>query len=635
MTKHTGTKLIPPESRWVLNRLAGLLGLWSSAHVVFALALLTTTGIHVQASDWQSEWDMPPGFSICVDTEGYEFPTAIAFVPKPGADPKSPLYFVTEIRGKVKVVTRDRSVYTFGQVPFDMAPLKELPSLDGEAGMAAIALDPAHGYVFVSLAYYDTNQVLRNAMVRFDSEPGVFGIKARSATPFTSIFKNDISSLTHQAGGISIEGDTLYVGVGDGGQHHQSQNLDSTLGKILRMSLNFEPLPDNPFYEEANAAAPQNFIWARGLRNPFGLYRVSGRTFVSENGFAIDRFLEVKRGENCGWNGTDWSIGMNAAMVIGPSVAPVQIAWLPPESTIFPEEYRSKFYVALGGGMSRIPGVLMIDYDFHESRLARPPKQIVLHANKERLGVYPTGVAFGSDGLYMVSLYSVRNKRFGNGEVLRLAYKPVAQNEASFAGMHPRAEILMLEKGCYSCHGRQLSDLNVAPPLDRETLVPRIITRLDSATYQRSLRGVDSLKTAPQNCFREARQEVLSKAGTERARVWMKYHIMEPKFDRMSASMPNLGLTAGEAEEIANYLVSRNVGATGVTGALKRLIHPYIYGPVGRRHMPGAFGAGFATAFACFAVSNVIRGRKRASDPLPSPDIKQHACEESVQASAR
>ena len=55
-------------------------------------------------SDWRSEWELPPGFSLKIDTEGFDAPTAIAFVPHPGPDPKSPLYFVTELRGKVKVV---------------------------------------------------------------------------------------------------------------------------------------------------------------------------------------------------------------------------------------------------------------------------------------------------------------------------------------------------------------------------------------------------------------------------------------------------------------------------------------------------------------------------------------------------
>jgi hypothetical protein len=43
---------------------------------------------------------VPEGFSISIDTEGYHYPTAIAFVPTPGNDPKDPLYFVTELRGR-------------------------------------------------------------------------------------------------------------------------------------------------------------------------------------------------------------------------------------------------------------------------------------------------------------------------------------------------------------------------------------------------------------------------------------------------------------------------------------------------------------------------------------------------------
>src|SRR6476660_3197281 len=78
---------------------------------------------------WQDEWDIPSDFSISIAAAGFECPTAIAFVPNPGPERKSPLYYVTEMRGKVKVVTRDRSVLTFGQVPFDLTPVKELPDL--------------------------------------------------------------------------------------------------------------------------------------------------------------------------------------------------------------------------------------------------------------------------------------------------------------------------------------------------------------------------------------------------------------------------------------------------------------------------------------------------------------------------
>jgi hypothetical protein len=53
------------------------------------------------AEERQEDWAVPEGFSISIDPQGYHYPTAIAFVPDPGDDPKDPLYFVTELRGKV------------------------------------------------------------------------------------------------------------------------------------------------------------------------------------------------------------------------------------------------------------------------------------------------------------------------------------------------------------------------------------------------------------------------------------------------------------------------------------------------------------------------------------------------------
>src|SRR5215216_2606758 len=110
--------------------------------------------------DWRSDWAVGSGFALSIDTEGYQFPTAIAFVPHPGPGPKDPLYFVAELRGKVKVVTNDRSVYTFAENSFRLTPREELPSIEGETGQAGLCLDPRHGYIFVTFAYQDAAGVL-------------------------------------------------------------------------------------------------------------------------------------------------------------------------------------------------------------------------------------------------------------------------------------------------------------------------------------------------------------------------------------------------------------------------------------------------------------------------------------------
>ena len=89
------------------------------------------------SNDWRKEWSLEKGFDIEIDTEGYQFPSAIAFVPDPGKGPKDPLYFVLELRNGIKVVTNDRSVYTFAEDFINFTPPKELPDILGENGLKA------------------------------------------------------------------------------------------------------------------------------------------------------------------------------------------------------------------------------------------------------------------------------------------------------------------------------------------------------------------------------------------------------------------------------------------------------------------------------------------------------------------
>ena len=567
-----------------------------AVHILVLIAGLLAFARPARAeADWRSDWELPAGFSLKIDAEGFDFPTAIAFVPNPGPDPKAPLYFVTELRGKVKVVTRDRSIHTFAEDFFHLRPDVELPSPDAEMGMAGIVLEPRHGYVFVSFAYQDANKVLRNSLVRFDSQPGTFGLKAGRATSFSGLFRNDISRVTHQIGAMVIDGDALRVSVGDGGQHLKSHDMASTLGKVLRMDFNGTPLPDNPFYDPGESNRVSQYVWALGLRNPFGLCLVDGRLFASENGFEIDRFLEIRRGQNHGWDGTDWSIGMNVPAVFHPTVAPVHLIWLPADNTLFPPEHRSKFYIALAGGRSLKAGLATLDLDFATGRLRSAPGQFLQHLAERKRELDPVAVAVGPDALYVVNLYPVRKEKDARGAVLRITHEPenlfTHQLDAD-----DRAHLLMTRKGCYSCHGQKANDLNVAPPLDRVTLVPRILERLASPDYRASVRELDRLDSESFRSHRAVRQQILATRGIAQAELWMKHRILEPMFDRQASAMPNLGLTEAEAAEITAYLIRRNVGDVGVTGFVKSLAHPITVGPPKRRHLAGALALGFGLA---------------------------------------
>ena len=93
--------------------------------------------------DWREDWEVQSGFDISVDSEGFDLPSSIAFVLNPGTSPKDPIYFVTELRGRVKVITNDRSVFTFAEISYDLQPTAELPAIAGEVGMAGVCLDPS------------------------------------------------------------------------------------------------------------------------------------------------------------------------------------------------------------------------------------------------------------------------------------------------------------------------------------------------------------------------------------------------------------------------------------------------------------------------------------------------------------
>ena len=519
--------------------------------------------------DWRSEWAVAEGLRIDRDTEGYHLPIAIAFVPEPGTGPKDPLYFVTELRGKVKAVTNDRSVYTFAEDFVRSRPLKELPEFAGETGLAGICLAPAQGYVFVTFAYRAASPgsdpggagtprmasgratnirreggVLRNDIVRFETRPRTFSVQPSGRRAFTELFAGYEAAISHQIGSCQVVGDVLYVSVGDGWQTAESQRVDSLLGKVLRMTFDGKPAPGHPFPRDASAAA--GLVWAYGLRNPFGLKAVGDRLFAADNGLKVDRFLEVRAGENYLWDGTDWSIGARAGLTLSPDIGPAQLEYYPGHGAL-PESHDQSFFVA-ASSLDR-PGVLRFVYRLQEGRAGSVPEYIVRYRGSGRQIV--TGVAVGPDGLYFVPTLPDAQ---GRSAVLKAAYRP--DQPHPFPLTHttdPRA--LMEERGCLGCHAMDGKGRTIGPPLDRRPLQERLARRLHAQAYAESVSELDRLEGEPFRRFRAARAEVLQASGRQKLRAWMTYHLMEPKFDNPESQMPNLGLSRAEATLITDYLL--------------------------------------------------------------------------------
>ncbi len=552
--------------------------------------------------DWKADWTLDKNFSIEIDTDGYSFPSAIAFVPEPGAGPKDPLYFVTELRGKVKVVTNDRSVHTFAEDFFTLVPRVELPSFGGEMGMAGICLDPRSGYVFVTFTYQDEKGILRNNIARFESEPGTFSLKPVSKTVFTEIFAGEQSAPSHQIGPCQVYGDHLYVSLGDAfstsGSQKKSQDINSLLGKVLRMTLDGKPVKTNPYYVDDDIKKPRNFVWASGFRNPFALSIADGRVFVGDNGKEVDRFIEVTEGGNYRWDGSDMSMTTNALAVFSPAHGLAQMAFVKPASRALPAGFDGKFYLTLCGDPDTDPkidsgrGIMMLDYDFSAGRLAAVPDYFVRYRGSGFQVL--AGLASGPDGLYIAPILPFKD---GMSAILKVKYSGPGGHPHTFENERD-PQILLESRGCYGCHTLGENGWGTAGPnLDRNEMVARLKERLFSSAYVQNTVSLDSLDMEPYKSYRDARKEVLEKEGMDRVKLWVKYHILEPKFDNPYSIMPNMGLTEDEAVAITDFLVGQD---TSFQGEAKRAAWNSItrYIPELRyRHVIYSFLIGFGFAF--------------------------------------
>ena len=561
---------------------------------------------------WTTDWAVEKDFLLEVDTAGYELPTAIAFVPEPGHGPEDPLYFVAELRGRLKVVTNDRRVRVFAEPVFSAQTRAELPDPQGETGMAGLCLDATLGYVFVTYAYRDAEGLLRNAVTRFESVPGVFSLHPTGRLDLaTDILSSDKSAVAHQIGPCQVDGDSLFVGVGDGTNHVLSRSLASTLGKILRLTLDGTPHPANPFLQPGMRTTAASYVWAYGFRNPFSLKRVHGRTFVADNGAGLDRFLEVHAGEDYLWNGTEWSISTRANTVFSPSVGPVQMDYGPPDPDLFPERYDDRFYIATVGKTAETgtrsqgaKSVVMLEFDFDRDRVTDVPKTVVAYRGTRHQGI--AALAFGPDGLYFAPLFPHAD---GGTYVLKLTYNPERAHPYVLGDEAPH---LMSKFGCLGCHQLDGVGNTVAPSLDADVLVARLRSKLDSEAYLAVLRRLEQREPALTSAAAAA--EILGYSGMERVRAWITQYLLNPRFDGSASSMPALPLSKAEAAAIAEYLAPDPPSALR---ARAKSIVVTVIGPLGY----GKFSLAVLAAFTVGALSGLIlqvlvsrgRHRRRAS----------------------
>ena len=203
---------------------------------------------------------------------------------------------------------------------------------------------------------------------------------------------------------IAVDG-SLFVTIGDRSDSPPwdvAQRLDNDLGKIIHITAEGTPSPDNPFLGKPGVL-PE--IWAYGLRSQEGLGfdPKTGHLWENEHGpRGGDEFNLIEKGKNYGWpvivHGIDYpgtAIGEGITHKEGmeepvyywdPVIAPSGLAFY--TGTLFPQWQGSVF---IGGLRSMMLDRLTI---VNDKVVAEEPLLIDLHARIRDVRVGPDGAVY-------------------------------------------------------------------------------------------------------------------------------------------------------------------------------------------------------------------------------------------------
>ena len=261
---------------------------WGVFSLVFAAFLAAAGGLFAQST-----------LDLELVVSGLERPVGLV-----DADDGSGRIFVIEQGGKIRVISG-------GSLLED--PLLDLSaaiSCCGERGLLGLAFHPdytTNGFFFVNYTAGNGDTVISRFAVSPEDSNRADADSEMEILRFDQPFSN------HNGGHLAFGPDGyLYIATGDGGSggdpQNNGQDLNTLLGKILRLDVDGGSAgipPDNPF---ASTATARSEIWAYGLRNPwrFSFDRKTGDLFIADVGQNAIEEIDFQPaastgGENYGW----------------------------------------------------------------------------------------------------------------------------------------------------------------------------------------------------------------------------------------------------------------------------------------------------------------------------------------------
>jgi glucose/arabinose dehydrogenase len=228
-------------------------------------------------------------FDVVVVAKGLEEPWAVE--PLPGGD-----LLVTEKPGRMRIVSAKGAL---GE------PLSGIPSVDarGQGGLLDVALSP--GFDRDRTIFWSFSEPRQGGNATSVAR-GVLSEDRRSVGQVKVIFRAlpAYDGDKHYGSRLAFDSDgMLYVTLGersDKPMRPQAQQLDSHMGKILRITPDGSAPKDNPFVGKPGAL-PE--IWSLGHRNiQAAAFDPQGRLWEVEHGTnGGDELNLVAKGKNYGW----------------------------------------------------------------------------------------------------------------------------------------------------------------------------------------------------------------------------------------------------------------------------------------------------------------------------------------------
>ena len=245
--------------------------------------------------------------------EGLELPWSLAFLPDGGA-------LVTELRGALRPVGADGRV---GE------PLAGVPAVyfAGQGGLFDVVLHPRFADNRLVYLAFAEGAPKSNGTAVARGRLGPLGLEGVEIV-FRNYSRKDTPM--HYGGRLAFLPDgSLLLTTGEGFDYREAaQDVDSGLGKVLRMTDAGEPAPGNPFPQ-----AP--YVYSYGHRNPQGLaVAPDGTVWLHEHGpRGGDEVNRIEPGVNYGWpaitHGVDYSGALISPHSEWPGMAQPAWQWTP------------------------------------------------------------------------------------------------------------------------------------------------------------------------------------------------------------------------------------------------------------------------------------------------------------------